>query len=103
VREVAPDGVDLLADLVGGGPLRDLAPLVTDPTHIVSAADPATATALGGTGRVRDAGALEKITGVVGYGLVTPNVVATYPLDRAGEALALVESGHGAGKVVIVP
>lgn len=102
VREVAPR-VDLLADLVGGDALRALAPLVTDPSHIVSAADPATATELGGTGRRPGEGALEKITGVVGYGLVAPDVVATYPLDRAAEALALVESGHSAGKVVIVP
>src|SRR5699024_3316267 len=31
VREVAPDGVALLADLVGGAALRELAPLVADP------------------------------------------------------------------------
>ncbi|GEN79497.1 NADP-dependent oxidoreductase [Actinotalea fermentans] len=103
VRAVAPDGIDLLADLVGGDALRALAPLLKDPSHLVSAADPATARELGGSGRVRTEGVLEKITGVVGYGLVSPNVVATYPLDRAAEALALVESGHSAGKVVIVP
>ena len=40
---------------------------------------------------------------VAGQEETPPNVVATFPLDRAAEAMALVESGHSAGKVVIVP
>lgn len=103
VRELARDGVDLLADLVGGQALRDLASLVKDPSGIVSAADEATATELGGSGRRGDAEALVTITSVVQHGLVDPHVSATYPLDRAAQALALVESGHAAGKVVIEP
>ena len=43
VREIAPEGVDLLADLVGGEALRELAPLAKDPAVIVSAADAETA------------------------------------------------------------
>ena len=103
VREIAPDGVDLLADLVGGEALRELAPLAKDPSVIVSAADAATATELGGAGRERSEGVLGNITGVVQYGLVDPNVEATFPLDRAAEALAEVETGHARGKLVVVP
>lgn len=103
VRLLAPEGVDLLADLVGGQTLRDLAPLAKNPSVIVSAADADTASALGGSGRERSDGVLGKITGVVEHGLVDPHVVATYRLDDAAEAMAAVESGHGTGKVVIVP
>ena len=103
VREAAPDGVDLLADLVGGDPLRELAPLAKDPTGIVSAADGDTAAELGGSGRTRSDGVLQNITDLAEQGIVAPHISATYPLARAAEAMAAVEGGHGAGKVVIEP
>ena len=102
LREAAPDGVDLLADLVGGEPLRELAPTMTSPAGIVSAADAETALALGGAGRERSAGALEAITALVRDGLVDPLVAQTHPLVWAGEALAAVEAGHSRGKHVII-
>src|SRR5699024_11898182 len=80
VREIAPEGVDLLADLVGGEALRELAPLAKDPSSIVSAADAATASSLGGAGRARSEGVLGKITGGGHSGLVDPHVSATLPL-----------------------
>lgn len=100
VRELAPEGVDLVVDLVGGDVLRAAAPLATEPARVVSAADPGVVQ-LGGATRRRDPEALAKITGVVQYGLVDPHVTATYPLERAGEALAAVETGHAGGKVVV--
>lgn len=103
VADIAPEGVDLLADLVGGEALRELAPLAKHPSAIVSAADGGTASELGGAGRERSEGALAKITDVVRYGLVDPNITATYPLDRAAEAMAAVETGHSTGKVVVIP
>ncbi|WP_448074024.1 NADP-dependent oxidoreductase [Georgenia yuyongxinii] len=101
LRQVAPDGVDLLADLIGGDTLRAAAGLVTDPARILSAVDPATAAELGGAALERSAEATAKITGVIQYGLVDPHVTALYPLDRAGEALAAVEAGHVTGTVVV--
>ena len=103
VRELAPQGVDLVVDLVGGQALRDVAPLATTPDRIVSAADPRTVTELGGTGRSRDPEAFEKITSVIGYEVITPRISGEYPLDQARQALAVVETGHAVGKTVIVP
>lgn len=101
VRQVAPKGVDLIVDLVGGDALRQIADLVSDPSRIISAADPATATELGGSAMKRTAEAMAKITEVIEYNLVDPHVSALYPLDHAGEAIAAVETGHSTGKTVI--
>lgn len=101
VREIAPEGVDLILDLVGGRPLREIAGLVTDPARIISAADPDTASELGGAPLAATDEAMGKITDVIKYGLVDPHVTATYPLDRAAEALAAVEAGHNSGNIVL--
>lgn len=101
IREIAPEGVDLILDLVGGQPLREIADLVTDPARIISAADPATVTELGGAPLAATGEAMGKITDVIKYGLVDPQVTATYPLDQATEALATVEAGHNSGKIVL--
>ena len=103
VRGLAPDGADLLVDLVGGDPLRALAPLVTDPARILSAADQATAEELGGAGRPSSADALAQITRLVASGAVDPHITARYPLVAAAEAMAAVETGHSAGKIVLIP
>ncbi|MGB4967804.1 MAG: NADP-dependent oxidoreductase [Candidatus Saccharimonadales bacterium] len=103
VRAIASDGVDLILDLVGGEVLREFATLVKNPKNIVSAADAATATDLGGAGLVRTAESLAKITGVVEYGLVDPHVVQQFALVDARTAVAVVESGHATGKVVVTP
>ncbi|GAA1635832.1 NADP-dependent oxidoreductase [Georgenia ruanii] len=103
VRAVAPDGVDAVVDLVGGQPLRDVAPLATDPATIVSTADPATAREVGGSGVERHPTreSLGALLGHVAAGLVRPRVSEVLPLDRAAEAMAAVESGHATGKVVV--
>jgi len=101
IGKVAPDGVDLILDLVGGQALREVADLVPDRSRIISAADPATAMDLGGSALERTTEALAKITDVIEYGLVDPHVSALYPLERSGEAIAAVESGRATGKVVI--
>jgi len=103
VRELVPEGVDLVADLVGGQALRDMAAVTKDPTSIISAADPATAESLGGAGRRTSPGVLQQVTDVVAHGLITPHIARRFPLDRAREAVAEVETGHATGKVVIEP
>lgn len=103
VHEIAPDGVDLMIDLVGGQPLRDIAPMAKDPALILSTADPQTAQELGGAGVQRTRQGLEKITEVAEYGLVDPNVIQRFSLDEAQQAIAIVEDGHAGGKIVIEP
>ena len=103
VRTIAADGADLLIDLVGGQPLRDIASVAKDPSVIVSTADPETVEELGGAGVQRTKEGLAKITEVAEYGLVTPNVVERFALQDAQQAIATVEQGHAAGKVVIEP
>lgn len=101
LRQAAPDGVDLVLDLVGGDTLRIAAQLATSPAGIISAADAPSAVELGGAALERSADALAKITGVIEYGLVTPHLTARYPLGRLDEAIAVVESGHADGLIVI--
>lgn len=103
VRAIAPDGADLVIDLVGGQPLREIAPVAKDPALIISTADPDTAQKLGGAGVQRTKDGLEKIAGVAEYGLVDSNVVQRFSLDEAQQAIAAVEDGHAAGKVIIEP
>jgi NADPH:quinone reductase len=101
IRDHAPDG---LVDLVGGEALRAAAPLIGDPAKLVSVTDPAVAD-LGGemVRRHGDRAALERAATLMVEGRLDPHVVATYPLSRAAEALALVEGGHTLGKLVLKP
>lgn len=108
VRDLAPEGVDLLIDLVGGQPLRDLAATMEEPVlkaaaRLLSAADQATAEELGGAGRPSSADALAQITRLVAEGAVDPLVTACYPLAEAAAAMAAVQTGHTAGKIVLIP
>ncbi|MFG2598748.1 NADP-dependent oxidoreductase [Streptomyces sp. NPDC048462] len=99
---LAPEGIDALVDLVGGDSLRTLAPLVDDPARVLSVTDPAVVE-LGGAMVVRrgERADLERAAALLLEGNIDPHVVATYPFSRAADALALVESGHSLGKVVI--
>lgn len=103
VRAIAPEGADLFIDLVGGDALRQIAAVAKQPERIVSTADPETAEELGGAGVQRTKEGLAKVTEVAEYGLVTPNVVERFSLQDAQQAIATVEDGHAAGKVIIEP
>ena len=103
VRQGSADGPDLIVDLVGGDALRAVADLVPDRTRIISAADPDTAAELGGLALARTDEAMAKITEVIQYGLVDPHVDAQFALDQADQAIAAVETGHAAGKIIVVP
>ncbi|MFD7454000.1 NADP-dependent oxidoreductase [Kitasatospora sp. NPDC059827] len=103
IAEAAPDGVDGILDLVGGDALRAVAGVRTDRTELVSTADPATAAELGGAYVTRSTSSetLAALAALVAAGGLDPQVTGRYPLGRAGEALAEVESGHTRGKVVL--
>lgn len=105
-REIAPH-CDALLDLVGGDVLRAGAELVpamsTGSRRIISPASPAFAAELGGGGvtRRRTSAVFAQIAELVGAGRIAPAVTHRLPLARAAEALALVESGHAAGNIVV--
>jgi len=103
IRAVAPGGVDGILDLVGGADARAVAETLTDPGKFVSTVDPATAAELGGSyiRRTNNSATLTALAELVASGDLDPHITATYPLERAGEALAEVESGHARGKSVI--
>ena len=102
LRAQAPDGFDAVVDTVGGDSLRGVAPLAAKPDALVSVGDPSV-TELGGVSvhRRLDRSGLERVGALMVTGRLDPNITATYPLARAEEALALVESHHASGKLVI--
>ncbi|GAA3232437.1 NADP-dependent oxidoreductase [Pseudonocardia petroleophila] len=102
VRAHAPGGVDAVVDTVGGASLRAVAPLAPTPDALVSVGD-RSVTELGGAfvRRRLDRSGLEHVADLMVTGRLDPTVAATYPLARAQEALALVESGHAPGKLVV--
>jgi NADPH2:quinone reductase len=102
VREILPDGVDGILDLVGGDALRAVAGLAGSKS-IVTTADPATAAEFGGAYVERDPGAdsVTALAALVADGKVDPHVRDILPLDEAASAIAAVETGHPLGKVVV--
>jgi NADPH:quinone reductase-like Zn-dependent oxidoreductase len=102
VRAAAPDGVDGLFDLVGGGALTAVAGLV-DPKRLRSVADKAQARALGGdeVPRDRSTAVLTALAALVAAGKLNPLVSAVRPFAEAPAAMRAVESGHALGKVAL--
>jgi NADPH:quinone reductase-like Zn-dependent oxidoreductase len=102
VREVAPRGVDAIFDMVGGDAMRDLGNLVTS-GRIRAVANQTAAAEFGGTrvGRIRGTTILDAIANMIVAGTFKPIVTQVFPLEQAGDALALLEGGHATGKVVI--
>lgn len=103
IRALLPEGADLVIDLVGGEALRAVAPVAKKPSLVVTSADVDTAREVGARVVERTEEGMSKITGVMQYGLVDPNISARHGLADAARAMAEVESGHATGKLVIVP
>jgi NADPH2:quinone reductase len=101
-RELVPDGFDGIVDLVGGTSLRTVAPLARDPRTVIAVGD-ASVSDLGGrfVERRLDRENLERSARLALDGVLAPVITAVHPLSDAPAALAAVENGHTAGKVVI--
>ncbi|GAA5167521.1 MULTISPECIES: NADP-dependent oxidoreductase [Amycolatopsis] len=101
-RELVPDGFDGIVDLVGGTALRTVAPLARDPRKVVSVGD-MSVSEIGGcfVERRLDRENLERSARLALDGALKPVITAVHPLSDAPAALATVENGHAAGKVVI--
>ncbi|MFD4530147.1 NADP-dependent oxidoreductase [Streptomyces sp. NPDC058470] len=101
-RELVPDGFDGIVDLVGGASLRTVAPLARDPRNVIAVGDTSVPD-LGGRfiERRLDRESLERSARLALDGVLAPVITAVHPLSDALAALASVENGHAAGKVVI--
>jgi NADPH:quinone reductase-like Zn-dependent oxidoreductase len=103
VRNLLPDGVDAIFDLIGADALAAVARLVKDPARLISAADPATAAQFGGAAirRDRSVRVLDAVGRLAAEGKLDPHVTQVVPFEQAPTAIAAVESGHPLGKVVL--
>ncbi|MFZ3468435.1 NADP-dependent oxidoreductase [Streptomyces sp. 4.24] len=101
VRELAPDGVTVVADFVGGVLDSTLAVLAEGGRH-ASIADH---TVLGSGGQwmwVRPSGAeLAELGRLADSGQLTVTVAETFPLAELAAAFELSRAGHTAGKIVL--
>jgi enoyl reductase len=108
VRAVAPQGVDVAFDAAGRGALDASVELVADRGRIGTIIDFAGAERLGVVGlrggpNARTRERLGELVGLFGKGALAVHIGHRLPLAEAAEAHRIVESGHGRGKVVLVP
>ncbi|GGJ95034.1 oxidoreductase [Pilimelia anulata] len=105
VRAAAPGGVDAALDAAGRGALAPSLELVADRDRVLTIADFAGAAELGvRTLRGARTGArLARLAALAAAGELRVAIRATFPLAEAAAAHALVEAGHGRGKVVLLP
>jgi NADPH:quinone reductase-like Zn-dependent oxidoreductase len=103
VREIAPDGVDVALDLVGGDALDASSELLGERGRAGSVIDPGAVAELGGRYVfVRpDAVMLTRLVEHVAAGRLRVEVTETFSLERAAEALARSKEGHAHGKLVV--
>ena len=101
VRALAPDGVDIVADFVGGVLEATLAVLADGGVH-ASIADPAVLEAGGQWMWVHpNAADLAALAELAQSGAVKVEVAASFGLDDVPAAFALSREGHTRGKIVI--
>jgi NADPH:quinone reductase len=110
VRSLAPDGVDVMAEMHGGDDTARLAELVRSGGRVVSAvggADEETLKARGIeaaniTGMVSTT-SLETLAGMLERGEIVSPEIKRFPLAEAAEAFEQVATGHTRGKIIVVP
>lgn len=101
VRALAPEGVDAVADFVGGV-LDVTTAVLADGGRHGSIADASVAQAGGHYVWVRPDGAgLTELTWLVEEGTLSVPVAQTFPLEQLADAFRLSAEGHAAGKIVV--
>ncbi|UJW29587.1 NADP-dependent oxidoreductase [Saccharothrix sp. AJ9571] len=102
VRELAPDGVDVVLDFVGGGAVHDSAGVHRTPGRLVSVVDD-DAIELGGQKLWArpDAARLTELARLADEGKLTVHVEHELPLAEAGRAWELSQEGRTRGKIVL--
>jgi NADPH:quinone reductase-like Zn-dependent oxidoreductase len=108
VREIAPDGVDVVLDVYGGEPLRHSVDVVRDGGRIVSIGQPPTDEVFRQRGIeavyvfVRpDAEQLAELADLFDENRLSVHVDEVLPLEQAARAHELSEGGHVRGKLVL--
>lgn len=103
VRELAPDGVDAIADLAANGALEASDDLLRVPGRVVSILDPQGAADRGGTYMfVRpDVGHLGALAELADGSKLTPHVQSVHALEDVQAAVSEATSGKVRGKVVL--
>jgi NADPH:quinone reductase-like Zn-dependent oxidoreductase len=103
VRALAPAGVDVVIDLVGGDALAATPRLLAEGGRVASIIDPDAVMALGGRYVFvhPDGPMLGRLLQLVADGRLKVEIADTFPLERAGDALAANKEGHVRGKVVL--
>ena len=104
VRELVPEGVGVIIDLVGGDALEATLDLGNHEARLVGVSNPDRVKELGGRYVfVRpNAEQLAELGRFASEGSLRIHVRQTFPFERAVDALARVEEGHGPGKVVVL-
>ena len=108
VLDLAPTGVDVLLDLVGGDSLREAASAVRDGGRLVSVVEEPTDELFGQRGiRPRyvsvepDGEQLRELAEAIDGGRLRVHLHEVLPLERAARAHDLIEEGHVHGKVAL--
>lgn len=110
VRSLAPDGIDVIADMHRGDDAARLAELVRRGGRVVSAVGGADAEALKSRG-IEGANImglvatepLETLAGMLERGEIVSPEIRSFPLADAAQAFEQVASGHTRGKIVVIP
>ncbi|RLU92251.1 alcohol dehydrogenase [Streptomyces griseocarneus] len=102
VRALAPEGVDVVLDLVGGGAVKTSPDVAAPGARLVSIADPEVASLGGRLLWVRpDSADLAELGRLAETGVLRVEVAEVFPLSRAADAHRLSERGHVRGKIVV--
>ena len=107
IRAAAPDGVDAVLDVAGGGYVAlALDELGVAPERVDTIVDfPAAARGVKTDGNAQGASAavLAELAGLVAAGRLQVPIAATYPLTEVRAAYSELAGGHTRGKIVLRP
>jgi len=103
VRDIAPDGVDAALDIAGSGIIPELIELTGNPSKVLSIADfsaPEHGAQVSGQ-RTNAAAALDQAVRLFSQGAFHLPVEKTFELQNAGDAHAVSQHGHVAGRLIV--
>ncbi|MFI1971072.1 alcohol dehydrogenase [Streptomyces cinnamoneus] len=102
VRALAPEGVDVVLDLVGGGVVHTSPEVSAEGARLVSIADGDVAALGGRLLWVRpDAEDLTALAHLAEQGVLSVEVAEVFPLEKTADAQRLSAGGHTRGKIVV--